>query len=146
MDRRSAVPRTVDEYILGFPEEVQAVLRKVREVVRSAAPDATEIISYRMPALRQQGVLVYYAAFKTHLGFYPPITGDAALERAAAPFAGEKGNLRFPLSGPIPYDLIRKLTELRSRQDLAKNRASMKRPRCAIPSSSRAAAAPESKS
>lgn len=67
----SFVPSTVDEYILGFPEGVQAILRRVREVVRSAAPSAEEIISYRMPALRQHGVLVYYAAFKGHIGFYP---------------------------------------------------------------------------
>ena len=64
-----------------------------------------------MPALKLNGILVYFAAFKKHIGFYPPIRGDARLERAAAPYAGEKGNLRFPLDKPIPYDLIRRLTE-----------------------------------
>ena len=76
-----------------------------------------------MPALKLNGILVYFAAFKKHIGFYPPIRGDARLERAAAPYAGEKGNLRFPLDKPIPYDLIRRLTEFRVKQDLAKSAA-----------------------
>lgn len=113
----SFIPSTVDEYILGFPEGVQAILRRVREVVRSAAPSAEEIISYRMPALRQHGVLVYYAAFKSHIGFYPPIRGNPELEREAAPFAGEKGNLRFPFTESIPYALIGRLTAFRAAQD-----------------------------
>jgi uncharacterized protein YdhG (YjbR/CyaY superfamily) len=127
MEAKPAAPSTVDEYILGFPEEVRVILRKVREAVQSAAPEATEIISHRMPALRQSGVLVYYAAFKSHVGFYPPIKGNAALERAAAPFVGAKGNLRFPLNEPIPCELIRKLTALRSEQDRANSTANPKR-------------------
>lgn len=121
MDARAVVPTTVDEYIAGFPKNVQAVLRNVRRTVRAAAPQATEIISYRMPALRQHGVLVYYAAFQHHIGFYPPIRGNVALQRAAARFAGPKGNLRFPLDEPIPYDLIRRLTEHRAAQDRARH-------------------------
>jgi uncharacterized protein YdhG (YjbR/CyaY superfamily) len=109
----------VDEYIAVFPREVQAILRKIRRTVRAAAPDAREIISYRMPALRQHGVLIYYAAFKSHIGLFPPIRGDAKLEKAAARYAGEKGNLRFPLDEPIPYGLIKRLTQLRARQDRA---------------------------
>jgi uncharacterized protein YdhG (YjbR/CyaY superfamily) len=127
MTPRSAAPNTVDEYILGFSADVQAVLGKVREIVRSAAPEAREIISYGMPALRQKGVLVYYAAFKNHLGFYPPIKGDPDLERAAAPYAGEKGNLRFPFSKPIPFELIHQLTALRAQQDRAKSAGKAKR-------------------
>lgn len=121
MDPNAALPATVDEYIAGFPKNVQTVLRKVRRTVRSAAPQATEIISYRMPALRQHGVLIYYAAFQHHIGFYPPIRGNAALERAVARFAGPKGNLRFSLTEPIPYDLIRRLTEHRAAQDRARH-------------------------
>jgi len=116
----SSVPANVDEYILAFPQDVRAVLTLVRETARRAAPDAQEIISYRMPALRLNGVLVYYAAFKSHIGFYPPIKGDAALERAAARYAGEKGNLRFPLNEPMPCELIHGLTALRAAQDKAK--------------------------
>jgi uncharacterized protein YdhG (YjbR/CyaY superfamily) len=112
-------PATIDEYISGFSSDVQAILQEVRCVVRSAAPDAQEVISYQMPACKQHGVLVYFAAFKNHIGFYPPIRGDVALEEAAAPYAGEKGNLRFPLDKPIPFDLIRRLTECRLTQDSA---------------------------
>jgi uncharacterized protein YdhG (YjbR/CyaY superfamily) len=116
----AATPHSVDAYIAGFPPEVQVILRKVRATVLAAAPGAHEIISYRMPALRQHGVLVYYAAFKSHIGFYPPIKGDAKIEQAAARYAGEKGNLRFALDEPIPYPLIERLTKLRVQLDAAK--------------------------
>jgi uncharacterized protein YdhG (YjbR/CyaY superfamily) len=112
-------PGSVDEYIASFEPEVRAILQKVRATVRAAAPGATEIISYRMPALKQHGVLVYFAAFKSHIGFYPPIRGSAKLEHEASVYAGEKGNLRFPLDKPIPYKLISALTKLRAKQDAA---------------------------
>ena len=105
--------RDIDEYIAGFPPDVQEVLHKVRAAIRAAAPQATEKISYQMPAFFQDGVLAYFGGFKTHIGFYPPVSGDAKLVREAAPYAGEKGNLRFPLDQPIPYDLIRRIVETR---------------------------------
>lgn len=120
MATRPATPLNVDEYVATFAPEIQAVLQQVRQVVRGAAPDAKEVISYQMPALKQNGILVYFAAFKKHIGFYPPIKGDARLEKVAAPYAGEKGNLRFPIDKPMPFELIRRLTELRVKQDLAK--------------------------
>jgi uncharacterized protein YdhG (YjbR/CyaY superfamily) len=113
-------PTTIDEYVAGFEPKVQTVLQTVRGVVRKAAPKAREVISYSMPALKQNGVLIYFAAFKNHIGFYPPIRGDARLEKAAARYAGEKGNLRFPLDEPMPLKLIRALTKLRAKQDAAK--------------------------
>lgn len=119
----------VDEYIAGFDGAVRSMLEKVRRTVRKAAPGAREVLSYRMPALKQNGVLVYYAAFKNHLGLYPPIKGDARLEQAAARYAGPKGNLRFPYDEPIPYTLIAALVRLRARQDAAK--AVSRRPRSA---------------
>jgi uncharacterized protein YdhG (YjbR/CyaY superfamily) len=119
-------PCTVDEYILGFAPEVQNLLRNVRAVVREAAPQAKEVISYGMPALKQHGILVYFAAFKAHIGFYPPIKGDAALEAEAAQYAGEKGNLRFPYSAPIPYELIGKLAALRAKQDAEKRKTGVR--------------------
>lgn len=112
-------PASVDDYIAAFPAEVQAILQQVRQATREAAPQAEEVISYQMPALRLNGILVYFAAFKKHIGFYPPITGDAQLEKAAAQYAGEKGNLRFPLDAPMPLELIKGLTALRVQQDLA---------------------------
>jgi len=111
---------TVDSYIAGFPPAIRAVLRKVRQTVRKAAPDAEETISYRMPAYKLHGVLVYFAAFKAHIGLYPPLSGDAALQAEVAPYAGEKGNLRFPLDQPIPYDLIARIVAHKRAQNLAK--------------------------
>ncbi len=120
MKASSTVPGTVDDYISGFSPEVQVVLRRIREVVRAAAPDAQEAISYRMPAFRQNGVLLYFAAFRSHIGLYPPVRGDARIEKALARYAGEKGNLRFPLDEPVPYGLIGRIAKLRVRQNEAR--------------------------
>jgi len=117
-----AVPATIDEYIAGFAPGTQALLEQVRGAVRAAAPEAREVISYRIPAFKGHGILVYFAAFKAHIGFYPPVRGDAELEKAAAPYAGEKGNLRFAMDKPLPLDLIERITRLRARQDQARGR------------------------
>ena len=113
---RKAAPRNIDEYIATAPSEVQPILEKIRRIVRGAAPGAQELISYRMPAFRLHGILVYFAAFKHHVGLYPPVSGDAELERALRPYAGPKGNLKFPLDRPIPYGLIKRVMLLRVRQ------------------------------
>ena len=123
MATRRPTPASIDEYIAGFPPPVRAMLRRIRSTIRKAAPDAAEGISYAIPCFKLEGVLVYFAAFKKHIGFYPPVRGDARLERAAARYAGEKGNLRFPLDEPIPYPLIGRLTKLRARQDAAAAKA-----------------------
>ena len=115
-------PETIDEYNAGFPPEKRAILEKIRTTIRGAAPDAKEVISYRMPTFTQNGVLVHYAAFKNHIGLYPPVSGDAGLEAALAPYAGEKGNLRFPLDRPIPYDLIGRLVRYKRKQNAAKKK------------------------
>jgi uncharacterized protein YdhG (YjbR/CyaY superfamily) len=99
----------------------------VRATIRRAAPDATETISYQMPAFRQHGILVYFAAWKNHIGLYPPIAGDKALEKAVARYAGPKGNLQFPLDEPIPYDLIGRIVKLRVQQDTEKAAARHKK-------------------
>ena len=115
-----AAPRTIDEYIAEFPPKVRAILRKVRATVHATVPAADEAISYRIPAFRLGGALVYFAAFQKHIGFFPPVRGDAKLKKALAPYAGAKGNLRFPYDRPIPYGLIRKIVKLRAKQNLAK--------------------------
>lgn len=104
--------------------------------MQKAAPRASEVISYSMPAFKQNGILIFFAAFKGHIGFYPPVRGDAKLEKAAARYAGEKGNLRFPFAEPIPYTLIAALTKLRARQDAAKD-VTRSRARRAAPSRAR---------
>lgn len=109
--------KDIDEYIAAFSPEVRAILERIRETIRQAAPQAREIISYRMPAFAMSGVLVYFAAFKKHIGLFPPVHGDARIEQAVAPYAGEKGNLRFPLDQPIPYALIGRIVRLRVKQD-----------------------------
>lgn len=120
---------SIDAYIAAFPPKVRTLLKQIRATVRAAAPDADEAISYGIPAFRQQGVLVYFAAFRQHIGFYPPIRGDAKLEKAAARYAGEKGNLRFPLDQPMPHALIGRIVKLRRKQNLAKSATRAKKKR-----------------
>ena len=117
-----AVPLTIDDYIADSPEAVRPILEKIRRVIREAAPGATEVISYRMPAVKGRGIRMYFAAFTAHIGLFPPVSGDAAIERAIAPYAGPKGNLRFPLTRPMPYALIGRIVRLRVEQDAAKAR------------------------
>jgi uncharacterized protein YdhG (YjbR/CyaY superfamily) len=118
-----ATPKNIDEYVASFPPDVQVILERIRLTIRQAAPEAQEIISYKIPAFTLNGILVYFAAFKKHIGFYPPVRGDAKLEKAISIYAGEKGNLRFPLDHKIPYGLIEKIVKLRVRQNLSKSRS-----------------------
>lgn len=122
----SSPPTNIAEYIAQFSPEVQIILREIRATIKAAAPDAEETISYRMPAFRFHGILVYFAAFRQHIGLYPPVSGDKAIEKAIALYAGEKGNLRFPLDRPIPLKLIRRIVKLRVKQNLAKAEAKRK--------------------
>jgi len=112
-------PKNIDDYIAAFSPRVRAILKKVRATVRKAAPRAEERISYGIPAFALHGNLVYFAAFKNHIGFYPPVR-DQKLKKAAAIYAGEKGNLRFPLDQPIPYALIGRIVKARVRENLGK--------------------------
>jgi uncharacterized protein YdhG (YjbR/CyaY superfamily) len=112
---RSA-PSTVDAYIASAPPDMRPILEKIRRTISRAAPEAEECISYRMPAFRQHHILMYFAAFKNHIGLYPPFSGDARLERELSPYAGPKGNLKFPLDRPIPYALIKKIVSARVKQ------------------------------
>jgi uncharacterized protein YdhG (YjbR/CyaY superfamily) len=122
-DMRHTTPTNIEEYIAASPATVRPILRELRRVIRAAAPDATEVISYRMPAFRQRGILVYFAAFKSHIGMFPPVRGDAKLAKALAPYAGPKGNLKFPLDQALPYALIKRIVRLRVKQDSVKAHA-----------------------
>ena len=108
---------TIDAYISGASPAARPILRKIRALIRKAAPDAQEIISYRMPAFRRNGILLYFAAFKNHIGMFPPVKGDKDLERELKPYRGPKGNLQFPLDEPMPYKLIARIATLRAAQD-----------------------------
>ena len=101
----------IDAYIASAAPEAQPVLQQIRSIIRSTIPGASETISYGMPAFKIDRVFVYFAAFKNHIGLYPPVKGDAVLEKALQPYRGEKGNLRFPLHEPMPYDLIERVVK-----------------------------------
>jgi uncharacterized protein YdhG (YjbR/CyaY superfamily) len=114
---KQSLPKNIDAYIRQFDPDVRAILERIRATIRSAAPDADEVISYQMPAFKGHGMLVYFAAWKEHIGLYPPISGDHSIEKAVVRYAGPKGNLQFPLGEPIPYDLIERIVKLRVQQD-----------------------------
>jgi uncharacterized protein YdhG (YjbR/CyaY superfamily) len=99
---------SVDEYIDAANPAVREVLQTIRTTVANAVPDATECISYQMPALRRKKVFMYFAAFKKHIGVYPPVR-DQELLAELARYSGPKGNLQFPLSEPMPYSLIARI-------------------------------------
>lgn len=124
---KAQMPTDIDGYVSQFPADVQAVLRDVRAAIRRAAPDAEETISYRMPAVRQHGILVYFAAWEKHIGLYPPISDGKAVEKAVARYAGPKGNLQFPLDEPMPLALIERIVRLRVKQDTEKAAAKRKK-------------------
>ena len=119
--------KDINSYIATFPRDVQAMLLKVRRTIRAAAPKATEVISYKIPAFKQHGMLVYFAGFKRHVGLYPPVRDNAALQKAAAKYAGPKGNLRFPYDEPLPLVLITRIVRHKVKEDAAKARARKKK-------------------
>lgn len=106
----------IDDYIASAPVEVQGILEEIRRIAKTQVPKATETIRYQMPAFKLRKVFFYFAAFKNHIGIYPPVEGDKDLRNALLPYRGEKGNLRFPLSQPMPYDLIGRLVLALSRE------------------------------
>ena len=110
----------VDAYIVGFPDEVQEILQKVRATIWEAAPEAEETISYQIPAFKLRGkALVYFAAFKNHISVYPAPRGAAAFGELSG-YKGGKGTVQFPLAKPIPFDLISNIVTFRAKEMLAK--------------------------
>jgi uncharacterized protein YdhG (YjbR/CyaY superfamily) len=120
MKNENEAPPTIDAYIAAFPPEVQDILQQVRAVIRAAAPQAVEGFAYRMPAYTLHGPLVYFAAYKNHIGFYPTPSGTEQFAEELAAYPTSKGAVQFPLKRPIPYDLIRRITLYRVEQNLAK--------------------------
>lgn len=115
----NAPPVSIDDYIAAQAIAVQTILQRIRAIVHEEAPAAQESISYHMPAFKQGGVLLYFAAFKNHIGVYPPVRGDAALLEALAPYRGPKGNLAFALAQAMPYELIRRVARQRVQEAAA---------------------------
>jgi uncharacterized protein YdhG (YjbR/CyaY superfamily) len=120
MKASDSIPRTIDEYIAGFPPSVRPVLLKVRATIRRAAPRASEAIKYRLPTFVLHGNLVHFGAFKKHLGFYATPTGNREFQAELAAYARAKGSVQFPLDRPIPYALIARMVRLRVEENTAR--------------------------
>ena len=117
MKTNPAVPKNIDEYIAGFPPDIQKLLEKIRTTIRQAAPDAEETISYRMPTFTLKGNLVHFAAFKKHIGFYPTPTGIEKFKEELSVYEGAKGSVQFPLDKAIPLELIGKIVKFRVKEN-----------------------------
>ncbi|HCN83872.1 MAG TPA: hypothetical protein DIT07_09675 [Sphingobacteriaceae bacterium] len=110
----------VDQYIIGFPEETQKLLQQLRSTIRKAAPDAEERISYSMPGYKYHGVLVYFAGYKNHIGFYPMPSSIAMFKDELSVYKSAKGSVQFPLDKLLPIELINKIVKFRAQKNLEK--------------------------
>lgn len=120
MDSKKAGFTSIDEYIATFPEEVQTILQELRATIKAAAPDATETISYQMPTFFLNGNLVHFAAFKSHIGFYPAPRGIEAFKEELSGYKGAKGSVQFPIVEPLPLELITRMVKFRVEENLKK--------------------------
>lgn len=127
MEPKQTAPTTIDEYIAGFPPDVQEILQKVRATIREAAPGAEETIKYQLPTFTLKGNLVYFGGFKKYVGFYPVPTGIEAYAEDLAPYKTGKGSIQFPYDKPIPYDLITKVVKYRVEENLRNAEAKKKK-------------------
>ena len=118
MKSTETTPKNINEYIAGFPKDVQEILEKVRTTIRKAAPDAEETISYQMPTFTLHGNLVHFAGHTKHIGFYPTPSGIEKFKDEISVYEWAKGSVQFPLDKPIPYDLISKIVEFRVKENI----------------------------
>lgn len=129
MRTKQTPPKNIDEYIAGFPEDVQKVLEKIRKTIRKAAPDAEEIINYGIPTFTLNGNLVHFAGFKNHIGFYPTPSGIEKFKNELSAYEGAKGSVQFPLDKPMPLGLISKIVKFRVKENLERAAAKGKKKR-----------------
>ena len=120
MDSDQKSPTNIDEYIAGFPKDIQLILQKIRETIKKAAPDAVEAISYQMPTFKLHGNLVHFAGYTHHIGFYPVPSGIEKFKAELSVYKQGKGSVQFPLDQPIPYDLITRIVKFRVEENLKK--------------------------
>jgi len=111
--------KTVQEYLSVQPAPVKAMLQQMRSTIKEAAPEAEEAISYNMPAFKLQGMLVWYAAFKNHIGFYPRPSGLEAFKKEIAVYKSSKGAVQFPMDQPLPLALVTKIVKYRVKENKA---------------------------
>ena len=120
---KRAVAKDIDAYIAGFPDDVQAKLQEIREVIRNASPRAEEGISYGIPVFKLHGQLVYFAGFRKHISVYPAPRGAPEFRKELAQYKGGKGTIQFPLDDPIPLDLIRRIVKFRIKESIKRKEA-----------------------
>ena len=111
---------TIDEYIATFTKDIQGILKALRQAIRESAPKAEETISYQMPAFRLNGILVYFAAFRDHISFFPTSSGVAAFKKELSQYEISKGTIRFPLDKPIPLELVKEIVKYRVKENMSK--------------------------
>jgi uncharacterized protein YdhG (YjbR/CyaY superfamily) len=120
MQSKNKIPRSIDEYIALFSEDIQTKLQDMRAAIRAAAPEATEKISYQMPTFALKGNLVHFAAWKNHIGFYPTPSGTQGFEHELSIYESAKGSIKFPIEEPLPLELISKIVKFRVTENLRK--------------------------
>lgn len=121
MKTDQTTPKTINEYIAGFPTDVQVILEKLRATIRKAAPGAEEAIKYRLPTFVLSGNLVHFGAFKKHIGFYATPTGNKQFRKELSAYQGARGSVQFPLDKPIPYGLVSKMVKFRVKENLERS-------------------------
>lgn len=109
---------SVDDYIASFPKNIQVILEELRQAIREVAPEATEVISYQMPAFQQNGILVWFAAFKNHIGFFPKVLAIEVFKEKLAPYQTSKGTIQFAITEQIPFDLVKEIVRFRIKENM----------------------------
>jgi uncharacterized protein YdhG (YjbR/CyaY superfamily) len=120
MKKSKVAPPTVDAYIAASDSHLQKPLKQIREAIKTAAPDAEEVISYQMPAYKQNGMLVFFAGYKYHIGFYPTASGIENFKNVIAKYKWSKGAIQFPLDKPLPISLIKKIVKYKLKENEGK--------------------------
>ena len=124
---RNNRPQTIDDYIKDYPFEIREKLEQIRKTIRKAAPGAEEVISYQMPAFKMFSVLVYFGAFKNHIGFFPTSNPIKVFSKELSTYDTSKGTIKFPLDKKIPLNLITKITKFRLKEDLENHKKKKKK-------------------
>ncbi len=114
--------KSIEEYIDASPSSVRGILQELRQTIKRAAPEAEETISYQMPAFKLNGILVWFAAFKTHIGFYPKVSAIEAFKEKLVGYRVSKGTIQFPLKERIPYELVAEIVKFRVKENCSKKK------------------------
>lgn len=117
MSSKTPAAKNVDDYIQRYPADVQPVLQKIRQTIRKTAPKAEEVISYQIPGYKQNGMLIFFAAYKNHISVYPAPRGNETFRKELSAYKGGKGTVQFPIDQPVPYDLITRITRFRLKEN-----------------------------